>query len=268
VESRVSDKLLIPNTCQVPNVLLDEVIPRLPLGAVRVLLAIVRFTYGFGRASDKISYNQLSKATKLSRRKVIDAVRTLGSLLIVRPGAKGKASNEYALNLDIKKGKLLSGDLGVTSDAKVTGDQTEHLGSDQKVPLPNPSYSKPNTDVSKKRSRPSRQPGDPRVKEFIGWFAAEYEKRFKRPYHFAGGQAGNLVKRMLGKLDLPTLKRCAVALLESEDDFLCQTDKGIGILWNQINKLHGLIDQAAQPSAEVSKPLPDPLDYDESTAHA
>src|SRR5437016_781097 len=94
-------RLLIPNTCQVPNVLLDEVIPRLPLGAVRVLLAIVRLTYGFGKASDRISYTQLSKATRLSRRKVIDGVRVLGDIVTVQPGAKGRGANEYSLNLNI-----------------------------------------------------------------------------------------------------------------------------------------------------------------------
>jgi len=60
-------KLLIPNTTQVPNVLLDEVIPKLPPGAVRVLLAIVRKTYGFQKSSDCISYSQLQVLTGLSR---------------------------------------------------------------------------------------------------------------------------------------------------------------------------------------------------------
>ena len=110
---------LIPNSCPVPNVLLDVVIPRLKPAAVRVLLLIVRFTYGFQRESDRISLTQLQKATGLSRQGVSEGIygtaTKAGSitgefpgLLIITPGAKGRAANEYRLNIDITTGQLVN----------------------------------------------------------------------------------------------------------------------------------------------------------------
>jgi len=102
-------RLLIPNTTQVPNVLLDEVIPTLKPAAVRILLAIVRFTYGFGKPADRISFTQLAKVTGLSRWGVNGAVDELRAreIIIVKPGAKGRGANEYSLNLDISTGQLV-----------------------------------------------------------------------------------------------------------------------------------------------------------------
>src|SRR5215813_5745945 len=102
-------RLLIPNTTQVPNVLLDEVIPTLKPAAVRILLAITRFTYGFGKPADRISFTQLAKVTGLSRWGVNGAVDELKAkkIINVKPGAKGRGANEYSLNLDISTGQLV-----------------------------------------------------------------------------------------------------------------------------------------------------------------
>ena len=111
-------RLLIPNTTQVPNILLDEVMPKLPPGAVRVLLTIVRFTYGFGKSSDRISLSQLQGATGLSREGVSKGIKALGDLIHVKPGARGRGANEYSLNLDISTGQLVK-----------KSDQSENLTS-------------------------------------------------------------------------------------------------------------------------------------------
>jgi len=101
-------KFLIPNTTQVPNILLDAVIPKLPPGAVRVLLAIVRKTNGFQKSSDRISYSQLQSLTGLSRQGVSSGTKVLGALLKIKPGKKGKGANEYSLNLDVTTGQLVN----------------------------------------------------------------------------------------------------------------------------------------------------------------
>src|SRR5215470_17248961 len=113
-------KLLIPNTTQMPNVLLDEVIPTLKPAAVRILLAIVRFTYGYGKPADRISFTQLARVTGLSRWGVNGAVDELKArkIINVKPGAKGRGANEYSLNLDIRTGQLVK-----------KGDQCENLTS-------------------------------------------------------------------------------------------------------------------------------------------
>ena len=124
------NKLLIPNTTQVPNVLLDEIIPKLTCAPVRVLLAIIRLTYGFQKFSDRLSLTYLSKKTGLSRRTVIDGIKPLKGkgIVVIKPGARGKGANEYSLNLNILTGKLVS--LGSeqtgTSEETCTSEQIRH----------------------------------------------------------------------------------------------------------------------------------------------
>jgi phage replication O-like protein O len=100
-------RLLIPNITPVPNVLFDCVFLNLRPGALRVLLAIVRLTYGWQKVSDRISYTQLQKVTGLSREGVNHALKELGNLLTVKQGQKGRGANEYSLNVDISTGELV-----------------------------------------------------------------------------------------------------------------------------------------------------------------
>jgi hypothetical protein len=102
-------KLLIPNTCQVPNVLLDEIMPRIGGVALKVLLAIVRQTYGFGMPSRQIGLKKLSKLTGLSVQGVLNGTKDLGGLIAVTRGPRNtRVSNEYALNIDVSTGQLLN----------------------------------------------------------------------------------------------------------------------------------------------------------------
>ena len=101
-------RLLIPNTTQVPNVLLDKVMPLLPPGPLKVLLVIARFTYGFQRDSDKIGFKQLAEAAGLTRRSAINAVKFLGDLINVKLGGPGRGANEYSLNLNVSEAQLLA----------------------------------------------------------------------------------------------------------------------------------------------------------------
>lgn len=124
-----------------------------------------------------------------------------------------------------------------------------------------------NKDVSKKRSRRDQQKSDPRAKEFLEWFPLEYQRRLGRPYCVSWAKEIKLLKVLLKTLDPPTLKRCAVVLLETEDPFLSSTGRGIPILANQINKLAGMIDPPGAIPPQATPPLPEPLDYRESANH-
>src|SRR5262245_48904595 len=102
-------RLLIPNTCQVPNVLLDEVMPRIGGVALRVLLAIVRQTYGFGVPSRQLGLKKLSRLTGLSVQGVLNGIKELGNLItVIRAPRNSRVSNEYALNIDVSTGQLLN----------------------------------------------------------------------------------------------------------------------------------------------------------------
>ncbi len=101
-------RLLIPNTTQVPNILLDRLMAELKDTSLRVVLAIVRLTYGFQKRADRISLTQLQRMTGLSRQGAVSGIAALGPLLNVRPGAKGRGANEYSLNLDVSTGQLVN----------------------------------------------------------------------------------------------------------------------------------------------------------------
>jgi phage replication O-like protein O len=172
-------KLLIPNTCQVPNVLLDEVMPRLPGSALKVMLAVVRKTYGFQKRSDKISFKTLQKLTGLSRDAVNQGIKALGPLLIIMPGRKNVPTsdgvNEYALNLNIETGELVR-----------KADQSENLTSQKNPEEPvrksdssKPNISKPNNTGAKapesfstKRSRKATPPDAATLASFETFYQA------------------------------------------------------------------------------------------------
>ena len=223
-------RLLIPNTCQVPNVLLDEVMPRLAASALKVLLAIVRKTYGFQKQSDRISFSQLQTLTGLSREGVNQGIKALRPLLKIKPGHKGQIANEYSLNLDVATGLLVN-----------KSDQSSNLTSQnngkrlvRKVDSPKPSIQ--NQDRGPKT--PSPKSKDSRVKEFFTWWDAEYQKRFGEPYVFNGGKDGKLCKNLLCRFDLQKLTSLALRFLNSEDPWVQQSGGyTIGVFASQINKL-------------------------------
>ncbi len=58
-ESGSNRRLLLPNTTQVPNVILDRWLAVMSGAKVKVVLYVARRTYGFGRTSDRISVRQM-----------------------------------------------------------------------------------------------------------------------------------------------------------------------------------------------------------------
>ena len=67
----------VPHYTQVPDQLFDEHLPHLGHAELKVLLFIIRRTFGWGKEADAISLSQLERGTGLSRRSVRDAVKSL-----------------------------------------------------------------------------------------------------------------------------------------------------------------------------------------------
>src|SRR5438128_1373515 len=90
------DGVTSPNTTQVPDQYLDELLPILSGAELKVLLYITRRTFGFKKDSDNISINQLihgirtrdgrtlDKGTGLSRDSVTRALKSLADKGIIR----------------------------------------------------------------------------------------------------------------------------------------------------------------------------------------
>jgi hypothetical protein len=105
-----------PNYTPVPDELFDELLPDLTLAELRVLLYVMRRTFGFKKGSDRISKSQLEngivkndgqlldRGTGLSRRAVRVAIHSLveKGILLKRSrfsAARGHEATEYALNV-------------------------------------------------------------------------------------------------------------------------------------------------------------------------
>src|SRR5262249_52982608 len=57
-------RVLIPNSTQIPDVILDHWMSELSGAEFKVLLYVARRTYGFGKESDNISINQMAEGIK------------------------------------------------------------------------------------------------------------------------------------------------------------------------------------------------------------
>jgi phage replication O-like protein O len=116
-------RALIPNSTQIPDVILDQWMADLSGAELKVVLYVARRTFGFGKESDNISLNQiasgikkrdgtiLDRGTGLSVSSVARAVKTLEEqkILIRQLNINDKNEhdeNTYSLNLSWPDGVL------------------------------------------------------------------------------------------------------------------------------------------------------------------
>ena len=93
-----NESKFIPNFLQVPNVVIDELLPDLTGAELKCYLVVIRKTKGWNKESDNISISQFMKATGLSNSAVIKACESLVKygLLIKQNGARN--TGVYAVN--------------------------------------------------------------------------------------------------------------------------------------------------------------------------
>src|SRR5262245_59224409 len=94
-------RALIPNSTQIPDVILDRWMAVLSGAELKVLLYIARRTYGFGKDSDNISLNQLARGIRRRDGTVLD----LGTGLSVS-GVKVACSTLIAKGLVIRSANM------------------------------------------------------------------------------------------------------------------------------------------------------------------
>lgn len=91
--------IFIPNSFQVPNALIDEVVADLSGAELKCYLFIVRKTVGWNKESDAISISQFMSALKLSNKTVVDACKRLAELGLVLQKTGVRNTNIFSLNL-------------------------------------------------------------------------------------------------------------------------------------------------------------------------
>jgi phage replication O-like protein O len=199
----MSEKLK-PNFTPVPNVIFDKIMRGLKSGALKVLFAICRFTYGWQEhriEGDRISLKQLADMTGMDRSNVHRAIKELGNLVIVTPGdpVKNQAS-KYRLNVGIPNVDLLL--LG----------QQDPLSPGQR-PVVRPvvtsatiqrKYSKESNSATRKKR--DRADTDPRVKTLIAAFSDKYLARVGSHPVITQKDGASLKRLLTGGHDVPTIE--------------------------------------------------------------
>lgn len=113
----IMTRILIPNSTQIPDVIIDQWMCELSGAELKVILYIARRTFGFGKESDNVSLNQIASGIKKRDGRVLDrgtglsvssVARALKSLeeqniLIRKTNINDKNEHEentYSLNLN------------------------------------------------------------------------------------------------------------------------------------------------------------------------
>jgi len=115
----MENKKLIPNSTQIPNIILDLLLPDLPEAEARCLLYICRRTYGFHKDEDRISFSQFLNGIKDKKGKVLDKGCGLKARASVCEGLKNlkkagaifvrkdSRGNFYKINLEMDTDKVV-----------------------------------------------------------------------------------------------------------------------------------------------------------------
>jgi hypothetical protein len=148
-------RALIPNSTQVPDVILDHWMAELSGAEFKVLLYIARRTYGFGKESDSISLSQiahgitrrdgtvLDRGTGASRSSVARSLKELEERgLVIRTtnladSGREFQENTYRINLDWEPPSERSGGQASGGGEGLTGvvSSPDYLGSQRDYPV-------------------------------------------------------------------------------------------------------------------------------------
>jgi hypothetical protein len=179
----VSDKLK-PNFTPIPNIILDSILRTLAPGATKVLFAICRYTYGWGKPDgDRISLKQLQEITGMARGSVARSVKDLGPLVAVMAGdPKRQLASEYRINIEISDDDLVTlRDQGLVSKrdqasllASLSGETFQRKSKERRYTV-----AKATESSSIKRSRKLTRP-DPAALAAFEKFYAVYPRRVGR----------------------------------------------------------------------------------------
>ncbi len=92
---------LIPNSFQVPNLLVDRLLPFLSGPQAKILLLVCRKTFGWGKRVDLISFGQFQNEAGVSRSSTYETLETfVRSGLLLKASHGPRQINGWSLNLE------------------------------------------------------------------------------------------------------------------------------------------------------------------------
>lgn len=233
---------LKPNFTAVPNVIFEKIMRTLAPGAVKVLFAICRYTYGHvGKADgDRISLKRLQDMTGMARGSVARSLKELRTLVTIRPGdPRRQIASFYRLNIEIPDAELVSlCDQGLVSKR----DQVLVSLSDQASRIKRPSkesilLKKEEYAASNKRSQHSRKETDSRVNALITAFGDKYLARVGTRYAVVKGKDPALLKGLLtAGQDVPAIEAAMDSYFANA--FYSKTGFDVGVFTKAFNRLN------------------------------
>ncbi len=203
---------LIPNSTQVPNVILDLVIPRLPEAEGRCLLYICRRTFGFHKGEDRISFSQFIDGIKdrsgkvldygcgLARASVAKGLRNLAlaEVIAVRETSKG---NYYQIHLQMDVDKVV----------QLVNQYANHTkSSSATIPKPVQQVNTQNIGNKEKQSKSQSETAFKKVRSL--------HSKLVEYFHNTARQTRGL-RIVITKADAKNLKRVIDLNILSESDF-------------------------------------------------
>jgi len=227
----MSEKLK-PNFTAIPNVIFDEFLRTMAPGATKIIFAICRLTYGWGKRSDRISLNKLAEMTGMDRANVSRSVKRLGKLILITPGDRRKnLAAQYEINVDV-------------SDSDLVSKAQQGLVSNQQQAVVRPVVNlRPSKEIPKKedgahhRARKQPHETDPRLQTLIFAFVTKYLARVGAPYVFLKGKDPALLKRLLtAGHDSPAIEAAMDRYFA--DDFYSKTGFDVGGFAKAFNRLN------------------------------
>jgi phage replication O-like protein O len=172
----MSGEALKPNCTQCPNEILDRLLPILSPSQFKLVMAIVRKTYGWHKKSDDISLTQLERMTGMSRQTVIDAstpLRASGFIVIGRSGRRGVLNYSLNINVDTESlVKTLDQSKNLTS-LKNTTSLVQILDTQKKLTKENKNGAKaPSVSSPSRRGKKLTRPDPAQVEAFARFYSA------------------------------------------------------------------------------------------------
>ncbi len=111
-----------PNYTQAPNVLFDELFKTLSEGDLRVVLVLVRQTFGWHKPFDRISLSQIAEKTGMAKPSVCRSLGTLIKKGLVQKKKFGSAGQErcyYSLVMEEQKGDPVDPSDGIENEEEM-----------------------------------------------------------------------------------------------------------------------------------------------------
>lgn len=88
---------------------------------------------------------------------------------------------------------------------------------------------------------------NPEIKDFIDYAFSEFQKIYNEPMLIDGKKDGQIVKKLLDTYGLERLKGLWNVFMQSDDPFICQAGRSIGVFKTQVNKLISAGNGGAKP---------------------